>query len=244
MKKLAIPLLVVALISACATQAPQRSAESKSAITSAKNIEIFYTENEKYAVVDAGGSGASGLGGAFGLLGALVSIAADAASKLNAADRAEQRTNQFNSAIVASGLSSNLSGDLASQVANELRAIGKTVKTTAIKRPSGPAVLSASDLSSLNITLDYNPLVLRTTYGYAAESATASYKPLAIVEYALLNANRKVLLENTLKDVGNGESYLTFDGLSQNTAKAGLVVRNNTLASAKKLVNEIAAAGQ
>lgn len=215
--------LSIVLSVGCAT-APQPSPSQKEvhryAIERISKVEIFYHPAE-YSVVDLGGSKASQMAGVFGLFGMFAILAAEAGSKLTAVERTEARSQEFDQLIQADKMA-DIHLAQAQQLAALIQGTGREVKLTKIERPSGGKSLAVSTQPKLDFTEGYAPLLLRVTTGYGAESATASYKSIALTEFALFDAgsHKQVLVTAQLKKRDNGVTYQTFDGLKSSRALA------------------------
>lgn len=223
-KFLSALVIFTTVISVGCTFAPQASPSQKEvnhdAIERISKVEVFYHPAE-YAVVDLGGSKASQMAGVFGVLGMLAILAAEAGSKLTAVDRTEARSKEFDQLIQADNMA-DIHLVQAQQLAALIQGTGREVKLTKIERPSGGDSLAISTRPTLDFTEGYAPLLLRVTTGYGAESATASYKSMALTEFALFDAGspKRVLVTDQLKKRDNGVTYQTFDGLKSSRALA------------------------
>lgn len=235
MNKLASVVVIIGLLSACATHTPAYVMQKKSnrqSIEKIQNVEIFYHADGIYPVIDRGGSAMTGMAGLLGPVGMLVALGADAGSKLTMAERAEARTKEFTKAVRDSFSGESLNAQFANKLADLLRENGRTVKLTQIERPAGNARLAASTAKDMTPAENFAPLVLRITTGYGAESATSSYQPVIVAEYVLKNSSGHVLVESRESINEGGNSYLTYQGLLEDHRNAGEALRKELVALA------------
>lgn len=220
MKKIIAIFPILALLSACATPlAPDvaQKTANQDAIRNVKNVEIFY-HDEKYVVMDLGGSSLAGLSGLLGPIGLLAGIAADASSKLTMAERTEARSKEFTQSIHDHFPDQDLNRDFANQLATLIQENGHTVKVVKIERPLGKELIA--EKMPEGMTAGDTSVVLRITTGYGASSATADYRPLVKVEYALAQDPQHVLVKDEFT-LNNGEkTYSTYAGLLASDAEA------------------------
>ncbi|WP_152680213.1 hypothetical protein [Chromobacterium subtsugae] len=178
-----------------------------------KNIDIYYHKAD-YGVMDLDGSSGLQVGGLFGAVGLLASLGAEAASRATAKDRSVARSEEF------SKLMNSLDGDndidlaQAKKLADMLTASGRTVRLVEIKRPQAERLL-LDQTPNLPDSDENAVLVLRTTLGYGAESATASYKSIVVTEYVLQKINGEVVHRGKQTIHDDGQTYMTFSGLKE-----------------------------
>lgn len=214
-------LLSIALIflGGCAVKQPPPQYQvdkqaNQAAIQSGKPVEIFYHADD-YVILDLGGSKSLGVLGILGPVGLLVGMTADAAHKLDMKSRAERRSKEFSALIAQDFPDQSIHGDFARQIGDHLAKDGREVKVTRVARPAGDADLALSVSDDLVPTDGYMQLLLRLGTGYAAASATDTYKPMTMVEYALKDADGKPLMSRSISRVydESDKTFLTFTGL-------------------------------
>jgi hypothetical protein len=221
MKKILLGLGILALVSGCANNAPAPPSQKEihqAAIRNIKNVEILY-HPDRYVVMDLGGSGGTGMGGLFGPIGMLVALGVDAGSKLTFAERAEARSKEFTAAVRASYPGRDLDAEFADKLADLLRKQGRTVSLTKIERPAGDPLGIGAEYHAMHSSAADANVVLRITTGYGAASATSSYEPLIVVEYALVQ-NKRILVDGKISINDGKKSYLTFPELLGNHKEA------------------------
>lgn len=212
-------LIAVLVLSGCAVQQPTPNYEldkqvNRAAIQSGKKVEIFYHPDE-FAVVDLGGSKSVGLLGILGPVGMLVGMAADTAHKLDAGSRTERRSEEFSKLVAENLPNESINRAFAMLLGEQIEKDGREVRITRVARPHGSDDLALSTSDDLVPTPGYMQLLLRLSVGYGATSATASYIPMTIIEYALKDAEGKALVSRSFTRF-YGESdktFLTYAGL-------------------------------
>lgn len=198
MKKIptTIVLVIVFLLSACATRRPvPQNVAHASEIAAIKKIEIFY-HHQDYAVIvrQAGG------------LLALASI--------GEADRIEQRSKAFAAAIEKSYPGQDINLQFAEALAVKIRARGVEVKITNISRPLGDTDIGKTrQYIDAPKTAGYAPLVLRGTTRYIAPSFAQGFRASVDVTYLLASPDNQHTLISTYAESGAGETYASFDAL-------------------------------
>jgi len=213
---------ILALLSACAAPVAPDLAQKKAnqdAIRNIKNVEIFY-HDDQYAVVDLGGSSLAGLSGILGPIGLLAGLAADATSKLTVTERADARGKEFTESIHQHFPDQDLNLDFANQLAGLIQENGHTVKVVKIKRPQGKGLMSEKMPEGVPQEAGDTSVVLRITTGYGASSATADYRPLVMVEYALARDPDHILVHNEFTVKDGEKTYATYQGLLASDAEA------------------------
>lgn len=220
MKKLfAVAVMAVLVLSGCAVKQPTPRYErdkqaNRTVIQSGKQVEIFYHADD-FGVVDLGGSKSVGLLGILGPIGLLAGLGADAAHKLDSKSRTERRSEEFSKLIADNLPDDSINQTFARQIGDLLEKDGRQVKVTKVTRPGGSDDLSQSTSADLVPTDGYMQLWLRVSTGYGATSATDSYKPMTIIEYALKDPEGTPLMSRSFTRF-YGESdktYLTYAGL-------------------------------
>ena len=232
--------ILITLLSGCAT-APQITEKEKNlaAITTTTNVEVFYNDQD-FVVLDLGGSGASGLSGLLGPLGSIVGALGDAVSKGTMKSRTDSRSKEFTAAVMRSKPDTDINAEFANQLANSLRKVGKTVKVSRVKRVLGNDGVLASTASLDHIpTIGYAKLFLRTTTGYAAESATSSFKSLIVLETTLEDEHGNALVHHNETKRDFSESYFTFSGLLGDHQKAAIALKDGLNSMADSAVNHL-----
>lgn len=240
MKSFVSLIILITLLSACAS-APQISEKevNRAAITNIANVEIFY-HDEAFPIIDLGGSGASGLSGLFGPLGAMVGVFADGVSKSTMKSRAESRTEKFTEAVKHSIPNADINAEFANQLASQLRNAGKTVKVTHILRPIGNGGQLASTASADHVpTKGYAKLFVRTTTGYGAESATSSFQSLIVLETTLEDERGNALMHHNETKRDFSESYFTYSGLLESHKKAADALKNGLVSMATSTYHKL-----
>lgn len=220
MKKLfAVAVIAVVALSGCAVKQPTPRYQldkqaNRTAIQSGKQVEIFYHADE-YAVVDLGGSNSVGLLGILGPIGLLAGLGADAAHKLDSKSRTERRSEEFSKLITDNLPGESINQTFARQIGDLLEKDGRQVKVTQVTRPSGSGDLARSTSSDLVATDGYMQLMLRVSTGYGATSATDSFKPVTIIEYALKDSEGAALMSRSFTRFygESNKTYLTYAGL-------------------------------
>ncbi len=181
-------------------------------------------------MIDAGGSGYAGLSGLLGPIGLIAGLGAHAASKTTMADRARSRSADFTKAVHDASGTHDFTEQFAQNLAEQLRVTGREVKLTEIERPLGDAALSKSMAKNMVFTPGYTALVLRTSKSYVAESATSSYRPVAIVEFALMSNPQQPLIESSLSNMLSKPTYITYRGLLADAEQAADALDKGLLA--------------
>ena len=240
-RKSLLVAICATLITGCATKTvvpPIAQELNQAVIRKITKVEVFYHPAE-FAVVDLGGSGAAGMAGILGPVGMLIALGMDASSKLTFKQRVEARSKQFDAAVKTSSLS-DVNLLQAEYLAQAIRRTGREARISKIERPLG------GDAKAMAMGLGWKPaddhagMVVRTTVGYGAESATASYKSIAINDFLLTDADGKTLAFGRAQRKDNGVTYQTFSGLleSHKTAVNSLtqdLIRNADEAMKKTL---------
>lgn len=220
MKKLsAVAVIAVMALCGCAVKQPTPRYQldkqaNRTAIQSGKQIEIFYHADD-YVVMDLGGSNSLGLLGILGPIGLLAGLGVDAAHKMDFKSRTERRSQEFSKLITDNLPGDSINQEFARQIGDLLEKDGRQVKVTQVTRPRGSEELAQSTSDDLVASQGYMQLMLRVSTGYGAASATDSYKPVTIVEYALKDSEGTALMSHWFTRV-YGESdktYLTYAGL-------------------------------
>jgi hypothetical protein len=217
MKKLLF--LVLIFLSGCAIKQPkpkyQLDKEANQAlIQSGKPVEIFY-HADQFVIMDLGGSQAAGMLGILGPVGLLMGMTADAAHKLDFKTRTERRSEEFSKLVGENIPDQSINQDFARRVGDLLAKDGRGVKVTKVARPAGGDDLAASVSQDMVPTEGYMQLFLRLSTGYGATSATDSYKPVTIIEYALKDEDGKALMSRFFQRFygQSDKTYLTYAGL-------------------------------
>ncbi|CAB3867018.1 MULTISPECIES: hypothetical protein [Achromobacter] len=217
MKKLLCIVLI--FLSGCAVKQPppkyQLDKQANQAfIQSGKSVEIFY-HDDNFVVMDLGGSQAAGLLGILGPVGLLVGLSAHAAHKLDFRARTERRSEEFSKLVGENISDQSINQAFARQIGDLLAKDGREVKVTKVTRPSGSDDLAASVSEDLVPTEGHMQLLLRLTTGYAAASATDSYKPMTVIEYALKDEHGKPLMARSFNRFygDSDKTFLTFASL-------------------------------
>jgi hypothetical protein len=220
MKKLSAVAVVAAMaLCGCAVKQPSPRYQldkqaNRTAIQSGKQVEIFYHADE-YVVVDLGGSKSLSLLGLLGPIGLLAGLGADAAHKLDVKSRTERRSEEFSALITDNLPGESINERFARQIGDLLEKDGRQVKVTQVTRPSGSGELAQSTSNDLVASDGYMQLMLRVSTGYGSTSATDSYKPVTIIEYALKDSEGTPLMSRAFTRF-YGESdktYMTYAGL-------------------------------
>jgi hypothetical protein len=103
-------------------------------------------------------------------------------------------------------------------LAARLRTGGREVKLTpALRVDGGLAQLQAVGFQP---TPGYSTLTVRVTTIYSAPDMTSSFKPFVAIEQTLRNEQQAVLYQTTHTSDLEEPTFLAYDGLLQNTAKA------------------------
>lgn len=214
-------LLSIALIflSGCAIKQPPPKYQldkqaNQAVIQSSKPVEIFYHADD-YLILDLGGSKALGVLGILGPVGLLVGMTTDAAHKLDMKSRAERRTKEFSALIAQDSPERSINREFALQIGDLLAKDGRAVKVTKVLRPVGNADLALSVSEDLVPTDGYMQLLLRLGTAYAAASATDTYKPMTMIEYALKDSDGRALMSRSDSRVydQSDKTFLTYAGL-------------------------------
>lgn len=218
MKRRQVVLLpITALATGCASDAANKSAaktlERQKATQAIRRMEIVYDDDPDIVVLDGGGSGLVNMSGLLGPLGMLVGLAAHGASKATMADRVGRRSKEFTAAAREQSPDYAAGTQIAMILADLLRASGREVKLTKAARPTGSDRLADSAVPDVTFSPGFAVLVLRTTVGYAAESATASYRPMVVAESVLRQTDSTVLNEDVVRQQDDEPSYATYSGL-------------------------------
>lgn len=217
MKKLLAVIVIV--LAGCATQQPPPKYQldkqaNRAAIESGRKVEVFYHADD-FTVVDLGGSQSANVLGILGPIGTLIGLATHAAHKLDAPARAQRRSEEFSKQIADNMPDQSMNRDFARKLGDLLEKDGREVKLTQVKRPSGNADLALSKSEDMIATEGYMQLMLRLTVGYGATSATDSFKPVTIIEYALKDPAGKALMSRSFTRIyGEADkTYLSYPGL-------------------------------
>ncbi|WP_211465741.1 hypothetical protein [Collimonas silvisoli] len=231
-KSFLFPMFLSLFLLGCATAPPHLAQKqaNRSAIEATQRIEIFYHPDQDYPVLDAGGSSYAGLSGLLGPIGMIAGLGAHAASKTTMVDRARSRSADFTKAVHDASGTHDFTEQFAQNLAEQLRLTGREVKLTKIERPTGDAVLSKSKARDMMFTPGYTALVLRTSKSYVAESATSSYRPVVIVEFALMSGPQQPLIESRLSNILSKPTYITYSGLLDDAKQAADALDNGLLA--------------
>ncbi|SSW65519.1 hypothetical protein AVE30378_01682 [Achromobacter veterisilvae] len=211
--------IAVIVLGGCAVQQPTPKFEldkqaNRAAIQSGRQVEIFYHADD-YAVVDLGGSKSAGLLGILGPIGLLAGMTANVAHSLDSKARTVRRSEEFSKLIADNLPDQSINRDFARKVGDLLEQEGRQVKVTKVTRPGGNEDLALSMSEDLVPTEGYMQLLLRLSAGYGATSATDTYKPVTIIEYALKDADGKALMSRSFTRY-YGESdktFMTYAGL-------------------------------
>lgn len=211
MKKLLSIVLI--LLSGCAIKQPTPKYQldkqaNQALIQSGKPVEIFY-HDDQFVIMDLGGSKAAGMLGILGPVGLLMGMTADAAHKLDFKARTERRSEEFSKLVGENFPDQSINQVFARQIGDLIAKDGRGVKVTKVTRPSGSDNLAASVSKDLTPTEGYMQLLLRLSAGYGATSATDTYKPVTVIEYALKDEDGKALMSRSF-DRFYGESDKTF----------------------------------
>lgn len=221
-------LLSIALIflSGCAFKQPPPKYQldkqaNQAVIQSGKPVEIFYHADD-YVILDLGGSKSLGVLGILGPVGLLVGLTADAAHKLDMKPRTERRSKEFSALIAQDFPDRSMNRDFAQQIGDLLAKDGRQVKVTQVLRPAGNADLALSVSEDLVPTDGHMQLLLRLGTAYAAASATDSYKPMTMVEYALKDADGRALMSRSISRSydQSDKTFLTYPGLLEDRKAA------------------------
>ncbi|WP_243759311.1 hypothetical protein [Achromobacter insolitus] len=181
---------------------------NQAAIQSGKPVEVFY-HDDQFVIMDLGGIQATNVLGILGPVGLLVGITAQMAHKLDSGARTARRSEEFSKLIDRSFPGQSINQAFATQVGDWLVKNGRGVKVTKVMRPSGSDDLAASVSEDMVPTEGHMQLLLRLSTGYGATSATDTYKPMTIIEYALKDEDGKVLMSRSFDRI-YGESEKTF----------------------------------
>lgn len=217
MKKLLSVVLI--FLSGCAVKQPTPKYQldkqaNQALIQSGKSVEIFY-HDDQFVVMDLGGSQAANVLGILGPVGLLMGMTADAAHKLDFKARAERRSEEFSKLVAENFPDESINQMFARNVADLIAKEGRVVKVTKVTRPSGGDNLAASVSKDMEPTAGYMQLILRLSAGYGARSATDTYKPVTIIEYALKDEDGTALMSRFFgRFYGESDkTFLTYPGL-------------------------------
>lgn len=211
--------IVLIFLSGCAIkpQTPQYKLDkqaNQAVIQSGKPVEIFY-HDDSYVILDGGGSKSLGLMGLLGPVGFLVGMTTDAAHRLDMKSRTERRSKEFSALIAQDAAERSINREFAQQIADLLAKEGRVVKVTKVLRPVGSADLARSASEDLVPTDGYMQLLLRLGMAYVATSATDTYKPGTMVEYALKDSDGGPLMSRSDTRIyhESDKTFLTYAGL-------------------------------
>ncbi|MGW9064021.1 hypothetical protein ACWGPO_07995 [Achromobacter animicus] len=218
--------IAVIFLSGCAIHQPTPKYQldklaNRAAIQSGLPVEIFYHPDE-YVIMDLGGSQSLGVLGILGPVGLLMGVTADAAHKLDMKSRTERRSKEFSELVSKNFPNESFNQAFALQIGDLLVKEGRAVKVTKVLRPSGSEDLASSVSQDLVPTAGYMQLLLRLGTAYGAASATDSYKPMIIIEYALKDTDGKALMSRSFSRVygKSDQTFLTYPGLLEDYVDA------------------------
>jgi len=218
MKALVSLLVSAALLAGCATSTPEPAPQVRhDATRSINKIELVYNDQDQLTVMDGGGSAIMGWAGVFGPVGTLVALGVEVGTRVTKASRMERRTLEFTAAVKNSGATS-LNRQFAEQLAARLRTAGREIKLTPVPRVEGE--LAQLQAVGFQPTPGYSTLTVRVTTIYSAPDMTSSFKPFVAIEQSLKNEQQAVLYQTTHTSDLEEPTFLAYDGLLQDTAKA------------------------
>ncbi|MBL0419248.1 hypothetical protein JI739_02700 [Ramlibacter sp. AW1] len=240
MRKPFISFALAALfLSGCAT--PTLKDHNRKAIENARQIEIIYNAERQHVQHKAGENARAGAGmlGVFGAVGAIAGAATMYGLEKVAKDQSEERTIAFNRELEPLRAGSDMNRDFAERLAELLRAEGRVVKLTEVRRLPGsivgarepeprapdpvcgagtcPHASSASPDAVLPLAGNgyqaspgYTPLLLRVNTGYTASQIHYPYEPAVLVESALIDPASHRYLVHHRWDYGGTKDRKTY----------------------------------